>query len=423
MRICIFTDSFLPYCSGVTFAIINQARELMSRGHEVAVFRPRPNNRSLREEAGTELPLPVYNVPLSISVPRVPKLRLGVPTVITSLRELRKLKPDVIHVASEWGCGWEGVLCAKLLGVPVVGTFHTFFADPGYLKAIGLPSWRPLCKFMWWYSTFFYNRCQFVISPSKAVKEALTNQGLREPPIQISNGIQPPPEVWQTEIDAVRARYPSEGPRFVYIGRVSPEKSLDILLKGFRGVVDRHPKATLFIVGNGPYLEEMEPMLDELTLRENVRMLGFVPHDDLIEQRIPLIGDCFVTASKTENQPVSILEAMSFGLPVVAANAKGNPELVTHEENGLLFEPDNIDQLTSAMCRVAEDKQLRLSMVAEAKRHASMHALPHVADQLEDIYRLAIARVKGIDAMPNAGPNQPHVKTTKNSQGKKVMPA
>ena len=395
MRICVFTDSFLPYCSGVTFAIINQAKELIGRGHEVSVFRPRPNNRSLREEAGTQLPLPVYNVPLSISVPRVPKLRLGVPTVITTLSELRRQKPDVIHVASEWGCGWEGMLCAKLLGIPLVGTFHTFFADPGYLKAIGLPSWKPLCKIMWWYSTFFYNRCEFVISPSQAVRRALTSQGLHREPVVISNGIQPPPEVPQDEIKAVRRRYPSQGPRFIYIGRVSPEKSLDILLRGFQGVVQRHPTATLFIVGNGPYLDELEPMVDALDLRDNVQTLGFIPHDQLMAERIPLIGDCFVTASKTENQPVSILEAMSFGLPVIAANAKGNPELVTHEENGLLFDPDDVSQLTAAMCRLAENQLLRQHMVHQAKRRAATHALPHVADQLESIYRLAIDRANG----------------------------
>lgn len=144
MRVSIFTDSFLPFTSGVTFSVLNQAAELSKRGHEISIFRPKPSRRA--KVADVEIPpgVQIYNVPFGIPVPRVPQLRLTLPSVVSSLFRLRKINPDIVHINTEWGCGWEGLIASSLLRKPTIGTFHTFFADPGYLKSFGLPSFKLL---------------------------------------------------------------------------------------------------------------------------------------------------------------------------------------------------------------------------------------------------------------------------------------
>ena len=143
MRICLFTDSFLPYISGVSTAVFNQANELASRGHEVSIFHPRAK-RSDRQEPvpGLHSSIRTYGLPLSVGVSNVPKLRLSIPLFIYAYRRLKQAAPDLIHVHSEFGCGLEGMLLGRWKRVPVIGTFHTFFAEPEYLKQFSIPNFE-----------------------------------------------------------------------------------------------------------------------------------------------------------------------------------------------------------------------------------------------------------------------------------------
>ena len=111
-----------------------------------------------------------------------------------------------------------------------------------------------------------------------------------------------------------------------------------------------------------------------------------------MNENYPLLGDVFVTASKTENQPVSLLEAMAFGLPMIGPKAKGIPELVRNGEDGLIFEPDDVYGMSSAMIRLMTDEQLRKSMSQAALNHAATHSMERVGDRLESIYEEALER-------------------------------
>src|SRR5690606_10175409 len=141
MRVCLFTDSFLPYISGVSSAVYNQANELARRGHEVSIFHPRPH----RQDHGKAVPglderVQVFGLPLSVPTFNIPQLRFAVPLFVYTYRRLLKAPPDLIHVHTEFGCGLEGLLLGRWRKVPVVGTFHTFFAEPDYLKQFHIPN-------------------------------------------------------------------------------------------------------------------------------------------------------------------------------------------------------------------------------------------------------------------------------------------
>ena len=389
MRISIFTDSFLPYTSGVTYSVLNQATELVKRGHEISIFRPKPSRRSPRETMpdGVEL----FDVPFAIPVPRVPQLRVTLPSFVSSLFRLRRINPDIVHLNTEWGCGWEGLVASRLLGKPTVGTFHTFFADPGYLKSFGLPTFRLLQSVMWGYSVFFYNTCRMVTSPSNAVKQSLMDHGIRNEPIIIPNGIPMMERIDWKAVKRDRSQLQIFGPSFVYVGRMSPEKSLDVVLRAFAFVQRRRRRSRLVMIGDGPSLDGLKKLASELGVSSAVEFMGHVDHDRLIQERMPLLGDCFVTASKTENQPMSILEAMAMGLPVIGAAAKGIPELVSHDESGYLFEPDNHRELARCMLRMAARTVRRRRMGQNAMLTAANHNMTSVVDRLEDLYHRTIA--------------------------------
>lgn len=402
MRVSIFTDSFLPFTSGVTFSVLNQATELARRGHEISIFRPRASRRV----APFELPerVQVFDVPLAIPVPRVPQLRLTFPSFVSSFFRLKKINPDIVHLNTEWGCGWEGLVASSLLRKPVVGTFHTFFADPGYLKSFGLPTSNWLQAIMWRYSVFFFNSCRTVTSPSAAVKQSLMQHGIRHEPVIIPNGIPVPEPIDWRAVKQQRLKHQIHGPAFVYVGRLSPEKSLDVVLEAFARVQRRRRRSRLVIIGDGPSRGSLENLSTGLGIRPYVDFLGHVDHDRLIAERLPLLGDTFVTASKSENQPMSVLEAMALGLPVVGAAAKGLPELIASEHNGLLFEPDNPDAMASCMLRMAARTKRRRRMGRNAMMFAANYNIPAVADRLEELYRRTIDASRSKRTARSGGP-------------------
>lgn len=391
MRVCIFTDSFLPYISGVTSAVYNQANELTRRGHSVSIFHPRPSRSdSFETVPGLDDSVSVYGLPFSVPTFNIPKLRWSMPLFLYTYRRLRQAPPDLIHVHTEFGCGLEGMLLGRWKNVPVIGTFHTFFAEPDYLKQFYIPNFAFTRKAMWKYSVGFFNRCSHIVSPSQSVRDHLVARGLHRPATVLSNGIERMALRPAEEIKAFRASLGIDDFAFIYIGRVSPEKSLDVALEAFAQTLAVNPKAKFVLIGNGPADEAVDAKIGELGLGESVIRTGRIERDRLMAENYPLLGDVFITASKTENQPVSILEALAFGLPLIGPRAKGIPELVDHGSNGLLFEPDDVYGMSSAMVRLMQDQQLYARMHQASLDTAATHDLQHVGDELEAIYREAI---------------------------------
>ncbi len=394
MRICLFTDSFFPYISGVSSAVVNQANEMAARGHEVSIFHPRVKRGERFETvAGLDPGIRLFGIPFSVPVPNIPKLRFSIPLFLYTYKRLKQKSPDVIHVHTEFGCGLEGMLLGRWKNVPVIGTFHTFFAEPEYLKQFRIPNFSITRRAMWGYSVTFFNRCAHIVSPSKSVRDNLVSRGLTTEVTLLSNGIDRIEFRPKEELAAFRRSYGIDDFAFVYVGRISPEKSLEVMLEAFYRVTQLNPKVKLVIVGSGPSDTMIDAKLSEYGIAESVVRTGRIERDILMRDNYPLLGDAFVTASKTENQPVSLLEAMAFGLPMIGPRAKGIPELVQDGGDGLIFEPDDVGGMADAMTRVMTDKALHLRLSEGAIRNANEHRIDRTGDRLEQVYRDAIELV------------------------------
>src|SRR5690606_9684070 len=139
-------------------------------------------------------------------------------------------------------------------------------------------------------------------------------------------------------IAALRAAHGvADHPTFLYLGRGSFEKSLPLCLEAVRRVLADASNARFVLICDGPDVARSRGLVRSPERGSQVVLLGAVAHEELMAQSLPRLGDVFITASETENQPVSLLEAMAFGLPVIGPRARGIPELVEHGRNGLLF--------------------------------------------------------------------------------------
>lgn len=365
---------------------------MVERGHEVSIVRPRPS----RKEAAEPVPdldpsIQIFDTPLTIPHRAFAKLRLACPTFFSTWRKLRRIEPDLIHVHTEFGTGWEGLALARLKRVPLVGTFHTFFAEPEYLEHFPIPNCALTRGVLWRYSVGFFNRCHTVITPSRAVFEALRERGAKCHLERVSNGIRTPKLIGSDEIRLLRREKGLDGPTFIYVGRVSSEKSIDLVIKAFQQVWAAEPACRLVVIGSGPEEHELRNLALSLPCAGSVTFTGSIPNSELLARNLFRLGDVFVTASTTENQPVSLLEAMSFGLPLIGPRAKGIPEMIVDGKNGLLVEPKDVDSLFAAMLRMAKDRKLQEHLSRGVAELAATHDLGQVSGQLEGIYHQAIA--------------------------------
>ncbi|MBT5901027.1 MAG: glycosyltransferase [Opitutaceae bacterium] len=392
MRVALFTDSFLPYICGATFAALNQVNALAKAGHQIRIYCPGASGSIPSGADSPELheSVSLQKVPLSLPWGGQPDLNVVFPALWPTMKDLRKFQPDIIHVHTEWGTGWAGIYAAWRLKIPAVGTFHTFWDDPRYVHHFPWPNWKIIQRAMGAYSAFFYRRCTATIAPSTSVQRHLRERNLDA--VVVSNGMPTPALSSADEIKKLRAEFGiNDSPTFLYLGRVSFEKSLPVCLTAFKAVLATFPEAQFVVIGDGPEMPAIKAEVLILAIENSVVFTGAVPHEELIRRNLPRLGDIFVTASETENQPVSILEGMSFGLPAIGPRSRGIPELIEPEKNGLLFDPGDVSELTRHMLRAATDRPLLEQMSRGAFQTSSLHSIAYTGERLHQLYKNCIA--------------------------------
>ncbi|MCL6613672.1 MAG: glycosyltransferase, partial [Firmicutes bacterium] len=187
LKVAFFVDNFYPQFNGVLTSYMNTVRELTRRGHEVLVVAPKIASKKRYDPRSFPYPL-LYR--RGIPAFFYPDFRVSWPFSLTSLLHTRRFAADVIHFHSPLTIAMQGITTARLLGIPIVGTFHTFFAEREYLRVVGLEDWDWLVKAGWWYNNLFYNACDVVVSPSRWTAAELRAHGVRPRIVVIPNGIE-----------------------------------------------------------------------------------------------------------------------------------------------------------------------------------------------------------------------------------------
>ncbi len=375
MRIAMYTDAFYPYPSGVSTAVLALANELAQEGHQIFIQAPRPKTAV---DVSWLHPNIIVNYVSSVEIFIYPDFRIGTKNPI-SIAKVRQFAPEIVHVHTPLSIGMEGILTAKRLNLPLIQTFHTYHMDQESMKIFGIHNQRlaNLLNNGGWRLTRTLNRVfDVTTAPSKYVEKDLKRN-------KVPGEIVYCPNILPTDYFAPHPRRKGDVRSFLFVGRLSPEKKVHVLLQSFAQVLRDHADKNLElqIVGDGPERENLVNLSFDLGIASAVRWHGKIAHDELIHEHLYHMSDVFVTASRFETFGYTTLEAMAHGLPVIAHSYRANTELIG--DTGFLV-PDTesethaIELITKAMKKslITDISDKRKSAFERAKKYTPEYALP-----------------------------------------------
>ncbi len=395
MKIAIFSDTFMPAVNGVANVVYQSALALSGRGHDVRLY-------TVSRFHNGNLSAIFHNKVTPVTLPSLPFWgykgeRMALPSG-RSMLDLKKFGADIIHVHTPFLVGWEAVISAKLRKTAIIGTHHTFYDY--YLKHIKLDN-PAMKKFSWKYIVSFYNNCDLVLAPTRALADELKANGLKPRYEILPNAIdthayRPAGEKDKT---ALKRGFGVTGRAFIYMGRLSYEKSIDRVITAFAQAAKADSAATLMLVGDGPEKDKLEQQCARLGIEGRVKFTGYLNGAKLLAAL--QAGDLFLTASESENMPISILEAMATGLPVIATATGGLPEIIEDGFNGRLISFADPGKAAREMLSLLNNTAALEAFSQAARRRALDYSLDRVTAQLEKIYKFALTNV--YESMPLPG--------------------
>jgi 1,2-diacylglycerol 3-alpha-glucosyltransferase len=371
MRIGMMTDVYKPHVSGITNYISLNKEFLEKAGHEVYIF-----TFGDLDYADDETRV--------VRSPGLPLIDTGYYLSFRYNRQAKALLQtmDLVHVHHPFLSGRLALNYCRPLRIPIVFTNHTRYDL--YAQA-----YMPLLPeeisetFLQTYMPPFCQAVDLVISPSAGMAEVLKKLGVSSPVEIIPNGVDL--QLYQTICEDCRQDFgfSETDILLIYSGRLGPEKNLDFLIHAFAGTAEAIQNTHLLIVGGGPEEESLKQAAARTAAVGRIHFTGMLPYDEL--PRYLSTCDIFVTASVTEVHPLSVIEAMAAGLPVLGIHSVGVGDIVEDGVTGFLA---SYDQAAFAACltRLCLDGDLRHIMGATARKVSGKYAIEHTTRVLLDRY-------------------------------------
>ncbi|WP_349310384.1 GDSL-type esterase/lipase family protein [Microbacterium sp. MM2322] len=361
MRVAVVTESFLPHMNGVTGSVLQIREHLQRRGHDVFVVAPgvRRHELGMPGRAVASVPLPTY-----------PAVRLAVPPAASISRDLARFGADVVHLASPFLLGWQGLLAAESSRVPSVAVYQTDVV--AYTGRYGLPQATALAEA---HVRRLHRRATLTLAPSVAARAQLEGMGVDRIALwgRGVDGLRFTPE---RRDDAWRARVAPGEVIVGYVGRLAPEKQVEDLV-ALRGA----PGIRLVIVGDGPSRPLLEQLLPEAVF------LGHLDGDALATALASF--DVFVHPGESETFGQTIQEAQASGVPVVATGTGGPVDLVRSSVDGWLYRPGDAADLRGRVTDLAGDAAKRRAFAEAARTAVAGRTWEALADRLVEHYERA----------------------------------
>lgn len=382
MRILIAGQTFYRRNNGQAVFTINLAEGLAQAGHEVLVLIP------------SERGWAYHKIHHNLTIQTVLTLPLNDKVNVTAFsqnivnRTIAGFKPDIIHIQDHYFLSRSVLQAGRRHRIVQVGTNHFLPENLTYNLRIPGSLRKPVHRLLWQTMLQVYNTLQAVTTPTETAVHILRQQQIQAPVKAISCGVdqtcfKPRPEANRI---AMRLRYGLDPAKttFIFVGRIDREKGLDVLMRALNTV--QRDDIQLAIVGqNSSYLSTLSSLRQRLSLQHQVVFTGFVPGEDL--PHLLNSADIFAMPSGAELQSIATLEAMSSGLPVLAANARALPELVEHNVNGYLFEVDNVAAAARGITALADNRDQWAGMGMASLARVRAHSLPDTIQRYASLYR------------------------------------
>lgn len=382
MKIAIFTDTYHPQINGVVSYVSNSLR-LLSKNNEIILFAPGDKTLKIDKISPN---FKIYWIP-AVPFPFYEGYRISSVDYKGVSKLLQKEKPDIVHAHAPVVLGLQGMIAAKRRRIPVVVTYHTHFPDYiPHLLSGKLP--KPFTKISSYtvekMIKHAFKLANVVSAPTQELVKELKSYGVSNV-VHIPNGV----EIEKFKKDKKKEerfrkhyKIPKNKKVILYLGRISFEKKIDVLLQAFKMI--EKPDRFFVIAGHGPYLDNFKKLAKALEIK-NIVFTGYMKDEDMVGAYCS--ADIFASASDTETFGLTFVEAMATGLPIVGVRRLGAKELIKNGKTGILVKPGDAPALAEAMEKLLEKPKLRQRLGKEAYKSAKKYSLENSIKETLKLYK------------------------------------
>ena len=378
LKILITTDLYTVSTNGVVTSVQNLFDELTEKGHDVRILTISDTIHSHRDGA-------VYyirSVPLKVVYP---DLRMPTSFRHKLIQEIIDWKPDVVHSQCEFFSYQFAARISRITGAPLVHTYHTLYEQ--YLTSYVAPSKRLgdyLAKVL---SRHRLKRVDTLVAPTQKVENTLHGYGMRAPISVVPSGISLQQHFQRITAEERQKKRRSLGIAeddqvLINLGRLGGEKNLGELLELFAEARKQNDSLKFLIVGDGPAREGLQEQAKELGIGEHVIFTGMVPPSEV--QNYYQLGDVFVSASTSETQGLTYIEAAANGLPLLCRQDDCLADVLQEGENG--SEYTSAEEFLHAIDAVMEDPQWRAAAARRSEEIAATFDKKNFGEAIENVY-------------------------------------
>ncbi len=334
MNIGLFTETYYPEINGVANSVFMLKTELEEIGHTVYVF-------TTTTPGAPEYEYNVFRVP-SLPCVFITERRVGLFYQPKLASFIKKLNLDLIHTHTEFSLGVFGRIMAKELKLPMVHTYHTIYEDYTHYVTHFKSLDKRAKAFVRIFTKICCNTVEQVIVPTEKVRELLLKYSVFKDISVIPTGVNLKkfnPELYSGEdILKLKKQFGIEPQDKVllYLGRISREKNIAEIIEAMPEYMGTRNQVKLLIVGGGPEMERLKQYVADINMQKRIIFTGPQPWDNI--GLFYQLGDVFVSASQSETQGLTYIEAMAAGLPVVAKKDKCLENILIPGWNGYDFQ-------------------------------------------------------------------------------------
>lgn len=384
MRIAYFSDTYPPEINGVSVSAHHHAKVMRSQGHDVLVVTTNPFSMTIEEKEG------IIRIP-GLELKKLYGYRMSSFFSAKAYTLIKKFQPDLIHIHTDAGIGIFGKIVSLTLNRPLVVTYHTMYEDYTHYAGIFRSLINRVVKN---FSKSIAEQCTEFIAPSEKTKEKIRSYGADRFINIVPTGIDfsrfQVQNLDQKTIQELKNQYSLSGKSIVLsLGRLAKEKSVDKVIKGFHTFLATKPSqyVILVIAGDGPERSSLESLVHELGLNDHVLFLGAVPIT-----HVPYwyhLADVFVSASITETQGLTFMEAMASSTLVLCRFDENLAGLIKDQKTGFIFESsqDFSTQLTHMLQLTPETRK---KIIDQAYLAVDYYSLDRFYENLKKVYLRAL---------------------------------
>ena len=381
MKILFISDVYFPRINGVSTSIETFRKELRALGHTVHLIAP--DYQAPSPDETDILRVPSRRVPLD---PEDRFMSFG--WVMQHIDKFRSEQYDIIHIQTPFVAHYLGLKLSRLLNIPCIETYHTFFEEYLYHYVPFVPK-----KLMRMLATRFSrhqgNSLHGMVVPSHPMLSVLKNYGITTRAEVIPTGIEPASFVLGDR-EGFRNNYniPQDRPVLLFVGRVAHEKNIGFLLKVLVQVRKEIPDILFVIAGEGPARVSLEKDSNELGLSDSVMFIGYLDRNTELNSCYRS-ADIFIFSSRTETQGLVLLEAMAQGVPVVSTAELGTRD-VLKEGQGVWIAREEVAEFSEKIVRMLGNADARKALSVSGRDYAHGWSASKQAERMVAFYQGAL---------------------------------